>query len=323
MATTSPIVERSGHIDWLLGGEPWVVYRTLVDLLGRKRDDHEILAARKEVARHPLIEKIFRRQDPRGWWGDSGDMHKWWPRKETTFWMLPVLADFGLTIEEPHLARAAECVLGLQLPDGGFLGWQPGRAAECHTAILLESLAHMGLADDPRIGRAYAWLLGRQRPDGGWWCKDTGQPGGPREKEPSCPFATMFVLGALAQRPELSDAEASRRSVAFLLDCWTHRQKVKYPGHDSQIGPQWGKLKYPFVDYRILKFLDVLSRFPAARRDPRTREMFSLLEDEADEGGRFRPESVVRSWADFDFGQKTEPSRWITALVWRVKRRLY
>jgi hypothetical protein len=316
------VAERKDLINWLLDGSPWVVYRTLVDLLEKKQDDGEVLAARKAVAGDPLIKKIFRRQDRRGWWGDPGDMHKWWPRKDTTFWMLPVLADFGLTMDEPHLARAAECVMDLQLPGGGFLGWEPHKAADCHTAILLEPLAQMGLGDDPRISKAYHWLLSRQRHDGGWWCKGTGQPGGPRAAEPSCPFATMFVLGALAQRPMLIPKEASHRAVCFLLNCWAHRGRVKYPGHDSQIGPSWEKLKYPFTDYRILKFLEVLSHFPSARGDPRTGEMLTSLQTKADDGGRFRPESIVRTWAKFDFGQKKEPSRWITVLAWRVMGRV-
>ena len=316
------IFERDDLIHWLLEGPPWVVHRALVDLLGKTRDDGRVLAAREAVAEHFLVGKILDRQDHRGWWGDPGQMHQWWPRKETTFWILPVLADFGLTFEESHLQRAADCVLDLQLPDGGFLGWVPNAAADCHTAILLESLAHMGLADDPRIGRAYDWLLGRQRHDGGWWCKHTGQPGGPRAAEPSCPFATLFVLGALDRLPPLIHSQAARRAAIFLLGCWEHRGQVNYPGHDSQIGSDWEKLKYPFTDYRLLNFLDVLSRLPCVREDPRMAELSALLRSKSDDAGRYRPESVVRIWADFDFGQKKAPSRWITVLAWGIFERL-
>ena len=131
----------------------------------------------------------------------------------------------------------------------------------------------------------------------------------------------MFILGALAQRSELVDQEASRKATTFLLDCWANRGRVKYPGHDSQIESGWEKLKYPFTDYRILKFLDVLSSFPAARGDPRINDMLTLLGSKGDEEGRFRPESVVKVWTDFDFGQRKEPSRWLTMLAWRVMGR--
>lgn len=312
---------ESELLHWLLEGEPWVVYRTLRDLLGRDAGDADVVAARRAISKHPLVRGILNRQNRRGYWGRPKDIHTWWPRKDTTFWVLGVLTDFGLSNQDPHLARAAEYVLGLGLPCGGFLGFDPQKAADCHTAILLEPLVQMGLGDDPRVRKAYAWLLSRQRLDGGWWCKNTGQPGRPREKEPSCPFATMFVLGALTHVQEFKEHKAAQRALEFLLGCWANRGKLDYPGHDSQIGAGWEKLKYPFIDYRILKFLDVLSRFPAARQDPRVREIFHLLEAKADEGGRFCPESIVKVWADFDFGQKKEPSRWITLLARRVMRR--
>jgi hypothetical protein len=316
----STSVEK-GLLSWLLEGEPWVVNRTLRDLSGRDAADVEVVAARRAISKHALVKSILDRQDPRGYWGRPKDIHTWWPKKSTTFWTLGMLADFGLSVEDPHLASAAQYVLGLQLPEGGFLGFEPEKAADCHTAILLEPLFKMGLGDDARVRRAYDWLLGRQRLDGGWWCKNTGQPGGPREHEPSCPFATMFVLGTLAQRRQFREHQASRRAMEFLLECWVNRGKLKYPGHDSQIGDGWEKLKYPFTDYRILKFLDVLSRFPVARKDPRAGEILKLLRAKADERGRFQPESIVKVWADFDFGQKKEPSRWLTMLAWGVMGR--
>lgn len=315
-------MEKSELLRWLLDGEPWVIYRTLKDLLNQDESQADVAAARQAVSKHKLITAILDRQHSQGYWGKPKDIHTWWPRKDTTFWMLGVLADLGLTLENPHMARAAEYILNLQLPEGGFWGFEPYKAAECHTAILLEALVKVGLADDARIHRAFRWLLSRQRLDGGWWCKDTGQMAGPREKEPSCPFATMFVLGALAQRPELQKHSASQRAVDFLLSCWDNKGKLKYPGHDSQIGAGWEKLKYPFTGYRILKFLDVLSRFPVARGDSRTQEILNLLRAKADEHGRFQPESIVKVWTDFDFGQKKEPSRWLTFLAWCVMRRI-
>jgi len=45
----------------------------------------------------------------------------------------------------------------------------------------------------------------------------TLQIGGRREKEPSCAFATMFVLGALAQNPKLRKGEIAMKGVAFLF----------------------------------------------------------------------------------------------------------
>jgi len=309
-------------IEWLLAGEPWVVYRTLIDLLDKDEKEKAVTKARAAVAEHPLVKGIFKGLNKDGYWGTPKDIHTWWPRKNTTFWLLPVLADFGFTIEDKRIARACEYVFSTQLPFGGF-GWNPPtHAHDCHTAFLTESLAKLGFLQDPRLRKSYEWLIERQRLDGGFWCKNTGQIGGPREKEPSCAMATMFVLGALAQNPELLNGQVAKKGVDFLFRCWENRGKIRYAGHDSQVGTDWEKLKYPFIDYKILKFLDVLSQFEHARHRLRESEMTSLLLSKRDGKGRLTPESIVKVWSDFDFGQKEKPSRWITLLALRIMKRI-
>jgi len=133
----------------------------------------------------------------------------------------------------------------------------------------------------------------------------------------------MYVLGALAQNPGLRNSEIAKKGVDFLLNCWENRREMRYAGHDSQIGTDWDKLKYPFTDYKILKFLDVLSEFDYAKRRLQGSEMVNLLLSKADKRGRFMPESVHKVWSDFDFGQKERPSRWITLLALRIVKRIH
>jgi len=309
-------------VQWLTSGEPWTRYRALIDLLGRPEADKEVAETRVTVTRHPLITAIFNKQNARGYWGTPKDIHTWWPRKNTTFWLLPVLADFGFTVADPRIAEACEYVFSTQLDTGAF-GWDPPNwPGDCHTAIIVEFLAKLGLLDDSRLAKAYNWLTRRQRLDGGFWCKDTAQPGEPREKEPSCALATMFVLGAFAQHPKMRHSEIANRGVDFLLQCWENRGKVRYAGHDSQVGTDWEKLKYPFTDYKILKFLDVLSQFSYAKPKLRNSEILKLLFSKQDAQGRFTSESITKVWSAFDFGQKDQPSRWITLLAWRIWTRL-
>jgi hypothetical protein len=257
-----------------------------------------------------------------GYWGTPRDIYQWWPRKDTTFWVLGMLADFGLRNEDEGIAPAGEYVLSTQLPCGAF-GWgPPATPGDCFTGILTESLAKLGYVSDPRVARAYAWLMQRQRLDGGFWCKNTAQPGMPRQREPSCAFATLCVLAALVQHPRLKDSQVAENAAAFLLGCWDNRGSLKYAGHDSQIGRGWEKLKYPFTDYRILKYLDTLSHVWPAAHDPRIECMVDLLVSKRDGRGCFYAESIHTVWSDFDFGRKGSPSRWITLLVYRILRRL-
>jgi len=314
---------NEGLVEWLLDGEPWVVYRTLTDLLDKDEKDKVVTTMKMATPKHPLIEKIFKGLNEDGYWGKPKDIHTWWPRKDTTFWLLPVLADFSFTVKDKRIARACEYVFSTQLQSGGF-GWDPPtKPGDCHSAIIIESLAKLGVLGDYRLQSAYEWLIKRQRLDGGFWCKNTGQIGGPREKEPSCALATMFALGALAQNPELRNSEFAMKGVDFLFGCWENRGRIKYAGHDSQVGTDWEKLKYPFTDYKILKFLDTLSQFEFTKKRLQESEMVNLLLSKRDEKGRNTPESIVKVWSDFDFGQKEKPSRWITFLALRIVKRIY
>jgi hypothetical protein len=314
---------REELVKWLLDGEPWTVYRTLTDLLDKEDEDSAVITAKTAISNHPFIKKIFEGLNKDGYWGTPKDIHTWWPKKNTTFWLLPVLADFGFTVEDKRIARACEYVFSTQLPFGGF-GWDPPtHAYDCHSAIIIQSLARLGLLEDSRLQRAYHWLIKRQRLDGGFWCKNTAQIGGSREKEPSCAMATTFVLGALAQNPKLRNSKTTIKGVNFLFECWKNRGKIRYAGHDSQIGTDWEKLKYPFTDYKILMSLDVLSQFEHAKPRLQESEMVKLLLSKRDEKGRFTPESIIKVWSDFDFGQKEKPSRWIMLLALRILKRIY
>lgn len=51
-------------------------------------------------------------------------------------------------------------------------------------------------------------------------------------------------------------------------------------------------------------------------------EMVKIITTKMDMNGFYTAESVRRAWKDWDFGQKKEPSRWITFLVYRILKRL-
>jgi hypothetical protein len=127
----------------------------------------------------------------------------------------------------------------------------------------------------------------------------------------------------MAQNPLLAKSKVVKRGIEFLLQCWENRGKIKYAGHDSQIGTDWEKLKYPFTDYRILKSLDTLSQFKFIKNDPRFKEMIDALASKQDANGRLTPESIHQVWSDFDFGQKEKPSFWITFLALNILKRIY
>jgi len=310
------------QFDWLLTGEPFVQYRTLVDLLDKKVTDRHVQSVKKAIRNHRLIRSIFKKRNKSGFWGSADEIFKWWPKKDSTFWVLGVLADFGFSKQDKDVVPACEYVFSKQMTSGAF-GWAPPPTpGDCFTGILAESLSNLGYVDDPRLKKAYAWLARRQRLDGGFWCKATGQPGKPRQAEPSCAYATLCTLGALALHPTYKNSVVAEKALEFLLTCWDKRGKIKYAGHDSHIGSGWEKLKYPHTDYRILKFLDIIAQFDSARTDPRVQSMIDMLVSKQDKDGRYRAESIHKAWSGFDFAQKEKPSRWITFIVYYILKRM-
>ncbi|MBN2541705.1 terpene cyclase/mutase family protein [bacterium] len=309
-------------VDWLMQGSPFLRYKLVTDLLDTPINSAEAKRLRKALDSDPLINQIFGMRNADGYWGDPRDIRTWWPKKNTTFWVLGILADFGLTRNDRRLSEVCEYVFSTQLTSGAF-GWgPPPTPGECFTGILAEALAKLGCANDPRLEKAYSWLLQRQRLDGGFWCKNTGQPGKPREKEPSCAYASLCVLAAFMNHPVYERSKEANKCATFLLKCWDNRGKIKYAGHDSQIGKGWDKLKYPFTDYRILYYLDTLSRIEECSADQRIEDMVEVLINKMNEEGKVYAESVHKVWSSFDFGQKIQPSRWITFLVYRIIKRI-
>ncbi len=81
-------------------------------------------------------------------------------------------------------------------------------------------------------------------------------------------------------------------------------------------------MKAPLVWYDIVHVADVLSRFPWTHKDERFQEMIALIESKADTFGRYTPESAWQTWKNWDFGQKNEPSRGLTALIAMMENRI-
>jgi hypothetical protein len=84
------------------------------------------------------------------------------------------------------------------------------------------------------------------------------------------------------------------------------------------MGTDFRKLKVPFVWYDLMHVLDVLSRFEWLRGDPRLLDMLRILQNKVDVTGRFTLESVWTAWKEWEFGQKKQPSRWLTLMAWRI-----
>ena len=312
-------------IDWLLQGEPWIEYRTRRDLLGQAEGEAQVGRARKAMLADKRVKALV--SELKKWPGTVIASHK---SAGQPFHRLTFLADLGLQTTDPGVEAIVERVLAHRAGEGPFqlptnipaayggsgrdtLAW-----ALCDAPLSLYALNKFGLEDKPTVRAAAAYLAGLVRRNG-WPCmvsQELGSFRGPGRKDDPCPFATLAMLKALSESKGFGDGQACRSGAEALLGLWSG-SRGQHP-YMFFMGTDFRKLKAPLVWYDLVHVLDVLSRFEWLRKDKRLLGMLSVLRAKADDQGRFTVESVWTAWKDLEFGQKKEPSRWLTFLAWRI-----
>jgi hypothetical protein len=317
-------LDYTNCINWLLAAEePWVVYNTLRDLVGADPEGEEVKAAYRAMQKHPRIASLLESLEV---WPPDKPLGKAYDPKDS-IWKLNILGDFGLRRDDERMAAIGDRVLAAQAEDGGFLhggfdhtkSWHT-RPYICISHVMTYGLARAGYLGDPRLERAYEHIQAWGRQDGGWHPNKLNLPGNEREGEPSCPFGTVNVLRAVTANPALRESQLALNAAHFLLECWERRNEPWRPVGFG-IGSTWDKLQYPFVQYQLLKVADTLAQIPAVRGDQQFQEMVEFLKSKQGADGTWTAEGVNKPYSDFDFGQKKQPSRWLTFLAVRVIKR--
>jgi hypothetical protein len=316
-------------VDWLLEGEPWVQYRTRVDLLGESETDPQVRSARQSMLANAQIQNLLAELSIWPWTVISSHKSAGQPFHKLTF-----IADLGLQAYDPGMDGIITHILEHQSAEGPFqlptnvpihfggTGQDQSAWALCDAPLLVYALAKFGLQDDPAVRSAADYLAGLVH-NNGWPCvvsKELGKFRGPGRKEDPCPFANLAMLKALSAMQEWRDSPECHTGAETLLTLWSE-STTQHP-YIFYMGTDFRKLKVPFVWYDLLHVLDVLSRFEWLRQDPRLLDMLGILKSKGDEQGRFTLESIWTAWKDWEFGQKKVPSRWLTLMSWRILRRL-
>ena len=318
-------------LDWLLASsEPWTRYRTLLDLLERPEEDPDVHQARLEMLADPAVGSLtetastlgsipFKRHN------DAGH----------SLYRLGVLADFGLRfydlgmqpILQASLAHqsfqgAYQSLVNVSLAFGGTgqdsWGWMA-----CDAPSVLAIMLAMGAGSQAGNQMALDHLALLVEGNG-WRCavsQEMGRFHGPGRRTDPCPIANVFALKALSLAPGMLESPAVLAGIEMLLGHWEKQKETKF--YLFGIGKDFHKLKYPWVWYDILHVVEVLSRFPAARRDPRFEQMLLKLWQSSGmaETGRITAASMYQSWKGWSFADKKVPSPWLTFVVLRILKR--
>jgi len=300
---------------WLTEGSPWLKYAVETQLMDKKSD------AAPAVKDKSISVIINRLKDNTVGIPALKTGNVAYTSTGNAFWDLFFLADIELSAKDIGIEKEVAEFFKLQQADGSFVlqdGTKP--AFYCIPTIILSSLAKMGYQNDPHIGKFIQNVINSQRLDGGWHCAASRAKGKKLQDSESCPMDNLNVLMLLSQYKEFRTDPCFNGAIDLLLLHWNKRAQPWRP-YGFGIGSDFSKLKYPAVKYGILRVLDVLSLYPHAAKSVEFQDMLNFVLQKS-RNGKYYAESVSRSYAEFDFGQTKEPSRWITFIVNRIEKRV-
>ncbi len=298
-------------VEWLLEGPPWLQYAVHKQLLGSQPDAQTI----KDQQIQGLIDVLL------GEYGLDSIMDGTAAYKKEAFWYLYFLADIGFTAADLSLESELQRILELEDENHKFLLSQEMKPDYfCISSILLSSLAQMSEVCKTKLLPHVDTILEAQRFDGGWHCAKSRAVGGRLEHSDSCPMDNLNILMLLSRYEAFREDPRLDGAIDLLLRHWESRDD-KWRPYGFGVGTQYMKLRYPEEKYGILRVLDVLSCYPHALQSEACGSMFEAVKRKSPEG-RYMAESARQSFNEFDFGQKREPSRWITFLVTRIEKRM-
>jgi len=316
-------------VNRLTSGDPWVEYRTRVDLLCQSEQEPAVAAARKRMLEHPQVKGLL--NEVCGWREQIVNSHK---NASLPMHKLAFIANLGLTVKDENIAEIVDLILEHKDAKGvpqvlmnipvhfGGTGENTWAWAICDAPTILYSLVKFGAGDSQSVKNGINYLNSLIR-DNGWPCAASPEVGkfrGPGRKEDPCPYANLIMLKLLSEVPELKNSKESHTGAETLLELW-EKSREAHP-YIFYTGTDFRKIKAPLIWYDIINVVETLSHFDWLRKDSRLLEMVTLVQSKADTGGLYTPESEYKAWKGWDFGQKKAPSLWLTFIILRMLKRM-
>jgi hypothetical protein len=311
-----------------MDGPAFIQYRSRLDLLGQTETNSDVILSRNALLAQPEIQMLFSQVSD--WPGKVISSHK---SASQTFHTLNFLVDIGIKSGDPGMGDLISRILAQASPEGPFrlpmnIGSAYGGTGEdtrgwalCDAPNLVYALLKLGLADNLQVIQAVNYMVNLIE-DFGWPCAVSPELGsfrGPGRKNDPCPYANLIMMKVLSLSPEGRNHPAAKTGSETLLSLWQNRQK-QHP-YIFYMGTDFCKLKAPLIWYDILHVLDVLSAFPGVIKDSRFQAMLETALQKMTPDRTFIPESIYLPYKNWDFGQKKDPSRWITFLMYRIMQR--
>lgn len=294
-------------LDWLLDGDPSIVFLTKRDLTETRMSD--INALQDRVSKEGWGHKLLSFQDTSGTWGGALYSPKW----ISTHYTLMTLMQLGLREDNAQARRGCQILLDKGFYHDGGINYfgSLNHSETCVTAMTLNLLCYFKISDD-RIALLKDFLLEQQMRDGGWNCQSFNGA------IHSSFHTTISTLEALWQyEKQLGDhteiKNAREKGHEFLLCHHLFRSDktgrvVSQAMTRLSFPPRW--------KYDILRSLDYF-RETGAPHDPRFCDAITLLKKK-EKDGRWPLQQRHPGKVFFEMEQTGQPSRMNTLRALRI-----
>jgi hypothetical protein len=303
-------VTRQEAIDWLLAGDPSVVWQAKRDLLDETPADWE--PARHLISHEGWGRQFLVAQDPTGTWGGGLYQPKW----TSTHYTLLILRRLGLDPDsEAAIAGCRRLLDDADWVDGGVSYWSSRLLAEkCVNGMVLSITSYFDVGDD-RADDIAGYLVGGALADGGWNCRD--HEGGTTHSSFHTTISVLEGLLEWKRRTGRRDADAAMAAAReFMLE---HRMLRSHTTGEV-INDGWTEFAFPpRWHYDILRGLEHL-RDAGVEPDPRAEEAVGIVEERRRKDGRWPIGPRYSGDIFFRMETGTEGGRWNTLRALRVLR---
>ncbi len=312
-----------GTTRWLLEeDQPSMRYLAMVDLLDKSKDDPEVREAKAAIPTRGWAADILAKQDSGGWWVREDKLYR--PKYLSSNWMLLILADLGLTRDDPRIRKAAELwIERFAAADGGF-GIDSTKSSHlCTVGNTARALVEFGYADHPAVRRSFEWMEKNASHLGGWSCFGSGRN-----------LDSWEPMSAFAVYPKAKWTAGMQRAVEQAAEFFLQRE-LHIQGDPYE---PWNRFHYPVhYYYDLLVGLDFMTALGYGD-DPRLGHALGLLRRKRRKDGRWNLDAVhpdvegpTKEWftkhpkdapMPFALERVGAPSKMITLRAARVLHRL-
>lgn len=296
--------------EWLLAGDPSIVYQTQRDLLGYA------VAKLRPVQRRIALEgwgKLFLdKQRSDGHWGRGPYQPKW----ICTHYTLMDLKNLGIDPENAQCRKATLQLLSIKNGKDGGINY--ARTVEYSDVCVNGMILNMAAYFAPEAGELAGvvdYILAHQFDDGGWNCEYY------LGATHSSVHSTIGILEGLSQYKSSGlkyRREEAGRSIGEGIEFLLRHRLFKSETTGAPIDPKMMKFSYPYRwKYDVLRALELLAA-EGIGYDERMADGLELVLLKRRSDGKWSLQQKHPGQIHFEMEQVGKPSRWNTLRALKV-----